>query len=85
MWKKPLVEGTFCDECIKALKPVIVENKSQHNCDSDIEDSMTISSLFGQRRWKWTRKYYFTCWITVLKNYMIIQGVKKGVTGFLVV
>jgi hypothetical protein len=69
----PLVEGKFCEEHGKALKPAIVQDYSRHTGYVDKSDRMTENYSIFRWTWKWTKKEYFfhLLDLTILHNFML--------------
>ena len=55
----PPVEGNFCDESGRAVKPHVIEDYNAHMGYVDKSDRMANSYGISRRTWKWTKKLFF--------------------------
>lgn len=51
----PPLEGNFCDEHGKAMKPAIIQDYNRHMGYVDKSDCMTNSYSISVQTWKWTK------------------------------
>jgi hypothetical protein len=54
----PPLEGNFCDEHGKAMKPAIIQDSNRHMGYVDKNDCMTDSYSISRQTWKWTKKVF---------------------------
>jgi len=68
----PPLEGNFCDEHGKAMKPAIIQDYSRHMGYADKSDCMTNSYSISRQTWKWTKKLFFHLLDLIIVNGFII-------------
>jgi len=70
MHSSPL-EGNFCDECGKAMKPAIIHDCNRHMGHADKSARMTNSYPISRHTWKWTKKLFFLLMDLTILNSII--------------
>ena len=71
MHSSPL-EGNFCDEYGKAMKPAIIHDCNLHIGYVDKSAHMTNSYSISRQTWKWTKKLFFHLLDLIIVNGFII-------------
>jgi hypothetical protein len=71
----PPLEGSFCDEHGKAMKPDIIQDYNRHMGYVDKSDHMTNSYSGSRQTWKWTKKLFFHLMdLTILNSFIILAS-----------
>jgi hypothetical protein len=77
----PPLEGNFCDEHGKAMKPAIIQDYNRHMGYVDKSDCMTNSYSISRQIWKWTKKLFFHILdLTILNSFIILASCGSKLT-----
>jgi hypothetical protein len=67
------LEGSFCDEHGKAMKPAIIQDYNRHMGYVDNSAHMTNSYSISRQTWKWTKKLLLHLMdLTILNSVMVL-------------
>jgi len=77
----PPLEGNFCDEHGKAMKPAIIQDCNRHTGYVDKSDCMTNSYFISRQTWKWTKKLLFHILdLNILNSFIILASCGSKLT-----